>query len=74
MRADEGSVRELAAVLGIRYRRVSDEDFIHSNVISVLDSEGVLVHRQVGLGVDPEESAAAIRELLKSEPAPAAWD
>lgn len=74
MRADEGSVRELAAVLGIRYRRVSDEDFIHSNIISVLDSEGVLVHRQVGLGVDPEESAAAIRELLKSKPVPAAWD
>jgi protein SCO1/2 len=74
MRADEGSVREFAVVLGIRDRRVSDEDFIHSNVISALDPEGVLVHRQSGLGADPEESVAAIREFLKSEPAAAAWD
>ena len=64
LRSDEFAVRELAAVLGIRYRRVSETDFVHSNLLTVLDRDGVVVHRQVGLGVDPKASAAAIRELL----------
>lgn len=64
LRAGDGAVRELAAVLGIRYRQVSEKDFIHSNLLSIVDADGVIVHRQVGLGVDPEASAAAIREVL----------
>ena len=64
LRGPEGSVRELAAVLGVRYRRVSELDFLHSNLLSVLDPAGVVIHRQVGLGVDPTESATVIRGLL----------
>jgi len=72
LRAPESSVRELAAALGIRYRRVSAEDFLHSNLISVLDPDGVVVHRQVGLGVDPDATVSAIRTMLDegSQPAP----
>jgi protein SCO1/2 len=64
LRSDEGSVRELAAALGIRYRRISETDFLHSNLLSVLDPTGVVIHQQIGLGVDPVESAAVIRALL----------
>jgi len=38
LRAADRTVRELAAALGIRYRRVSKEEFIRSSVISVLDA------------------------------------
>lgn len=71
LRAEDDAVRELAAALGVRYRRVGERDFVHSNLISVLDPEGVVVHRQVGLGVDPERTVAAIRKLLEvSAPPP----
>ena len=67
LRAEEGAVRELAAALGIRFRRISDEDFVHSNLLSVLDTDGVVIHRQLGLGVDPKATVAVIREHLAAE-------
>jgi protein SCO1 len=50
---DDG-VLELAALLGVRYRRVSATDFEHSNVITLVDGTGRIVHRQVGLGAEPD--------------------
>lgn len=59
--SDDG-VLELAALLGVRYRRVSDTDFEHSNVITLLDEEGRIVYRQVGLGSEP---AALVKAATK---------
>lgn len=63
LRGPEEQVRELAAVFGVSYRRVSGTDFAHSNVISVLSRQGEIVHQQVGLGAEPDEAVRAIREL-----------
>lgn len=52
-------VRELAAVLGMRYRPTG-KDFAHSNLITVLDSGGVVRHRLVGLRQDPAPAVAAV--------------
>lgn len=41
-RADAGDVRALAAVLGVRYRKLPDESFNHSAVITLVDREGVI--------------------------------
>ncbi len=46
------SVREFANVLAVKYKQISPMDFSHSNIISVFDSQGELVHQQEGLGVD----------------------
>lgn len=46
----EDGVRELAALLGIRYRAEADGEFSHANTYLVLDAEGRIVHRQDGLG------------------------
>jgi protein SCO1/2 len=46
-------VLELAALLGVRYRRISATDFEHSNIITLLDADGRIVHRQAGLGAEP---------------------
>ena len=46
----DDTVRELAAVLGVRYTVLEDGEIAHSNRIAVLDQEGAPVHRQFGLG------------------------
>jgi protein SCO1/2 len=56
---------ELATVLGVRYRRVSDTDFMHSNVLTVLNAAGEIVYRQEGLG-DVSATMGALRTLQAS--------
>ncbi|MCZ7585378.1 MAG: hypothetical protein M5R36_19695 [Deltaproteobacteria bacterium] len=50
----EDAVRETAAVLGIRYRRLPDGSFNHSAVISLLDKDGMIVERADGLAAPLE--------------------
>ena len=47
---DAGAVREVAAVLGVRYQAQADGELAHTNAITVLDRAGAVVHQQVGLG------------------------
>ena len=56
----EESVRDLAAVLGVRYRKEEGGEFAHSAMIFVLDSGGVVRYRQVGLNADPSGLIAAM--------------
>jgi protein SCO1 len=51
--SDDGAIREMAAVLGMRYKKIDAMDFAHSNIITVLNRQGRIVHQQEGLGVDP---------------------
>jgi protein SCO1/2 len=62
--ADDGGVLELATLLGVRYRRISDTEFEHSNVITVVDASGRIVYRQEGLSGDQSQSVATLRSLL----------
>ena len=62
-----GPVRKLSAVLGIRYRQDKNGDFDHSNVITILDRAGVIVHQQVGLRQDPKDTIAKLALLAASE-------
>lgn len=43
LRASDGDVRELAAVLGFNYERTADGQFAHSNQITLLDPGGEIV-------------------------------
>jgi len=54
-------------VLGVKFRRMSDEDFAHSNVITVLGPDGEIRHRQEGLGADPKKTVAAIRAAARGD-------
>ena len=40
-------------------------DFSHSNIISVFNQEGELVHQKEGLGVNNGETVQAIIDLAK---------
>lgn len=64
LRGSEEITREFAAVLAVNYKRISPIDFTHSNIISVFDEDGVLVHQREGLGVDNGKTVTAIREEL----------
>ncbi len=64
IRGDSQQVQELAAVLGVKYRKVSATDFAHSNLITVLDADGVVVHQQEGLGVERSRSVDAAEKAL----------
>lgn len=46
LNGDQGDVLEIAALLGVKYKRISDTDFTHSNMISVLNKEGEIVHQR----------------------------
>lgn len=58
---DPGDIRELAVLLGVQYRQTAPGEWVHSNLITVLDRDGEVIHRQLGLGTDPSETLAAIR-------------
>jgi len=62
LRAPDDTVRDVAAVLGIRYRRLPGGGFNHSSVITLLDSSGVILTRVEGLG----QPTDAVRESLRA--------
>jgi protein SCO1 len=64
LHGDDGDILELAALLGIRYRRMANGEFVHSNLLTVLDRDGQIVHRQMGLGTDPAATLDVIRSIL----------
>ena len=60
LRGSEDDTREFAAVLAVNYKKISPMDFSHSNIISVFNQEGELVHQKEGLGVNNGETVQAI--------------
>ena len=60
--ASEDGVRDLAAVLGVKYRPDEAGQIAHSAMIFVIDRNGVVRHRQVGLGQDSRELVAALAQ------------
>lgn len=65
LQGTESSVREFANVLAMKYKQISPIDFSHSNIISVFNPEGELVHQQEGLGVNNKETVSEILKLVK---------
>lgn len=71
LRGGDDAVRELAALLGVKFKRESNGSFAHSNLITILSPEGEIVHRRAGLkGGLPEASAALLATARSTTPAP----
>lgn len=60
----KNAVRELAAVLGIRYKKNANGDFDHSNVITLIDAEGLIVEQQIGLNQEAKPLVDKAFKLL----------
>jgi len=63
LRGKPDDVRELAALLGVNYQRDTRGQFAHSNIITVLNSEGEIVYQQMGLSTDIGPTLAALEKL-----------
>ena len=62
--ADDDATLELAVVLGVRYKPLTEGDFAHSNLVFILDCNGTPTHRQEGLGNPPDDATKVIRKTL----------
>ncbi|MBF5045719.1 MULTISPECIES: SCO family protein [Myxococcaceae] len=65
VRTDEGKVQELAAVLGVRYRKLASGMINHSTVVTLLDRGGNPVARVDGLNQPLEDIVAATEAVAK---------
>ena len=57
-------VLELAALLGVKFKKDARGQFAHSNVLTVLNPGGEVVHQQVGLNQAPHETVKQLHRLL----------
>ena len=58
----EADARELAVALGISYKDIGNGDFSHSNVISLLDRNGVVIAKIENLNDSPTALVEAIKK------------
>lgn len=61
---DDKAVRELAAALGVRYRRDASGGFDHSAIITILDADGTIVAQQPDAQVNTKEMVKKITALV----------
>jgi len=62
-RGDESTSRKIAAALNIQYRRLSDGEFNHSTIITLLDREGRIASRTGKLGTVDTALVKAVHEV-----------
>ena len=64
-RTDAGTVRRVAAMLGVRYRALADGEFNHTSALVLLDAQGRVVARTERLGPIPDPAfLAAVKSTL----------
>ena len=65
---------ELAALLGVKFKREATGQFAHSNRIAVLNEQGEIIHQVVGLNQDIHDAVkritSAARETTRAHAAP----
>lgn len=61
----ETSARKLAAIIGVSYKKEGDADYSHSNIVTLLDQNGVIVEQIKDLSKDTKKMTGEIKKLLK---------
>ncbi len=64
LRGVQDDVLELAALLGVKFRKDSRGQFAHSNVITVLNAKGEIVLQETGLNHDPGPIVVAVQKAF----------
>ena len=58
-------VREVAGVLGVRYRQLADGEFNHTSALVLVDADGRILARTEQMGSKPDpQFVAAVRRVL----------
>lgn len=63
--SDANAVAELAAALGVRYKRLASGDFIHSNVIYLLNSKGEVLAQKEGIKTPAADFVRQVKAALE---------
>ena len=63
LHGEPDDVLELAALLGLKFKEDANGQFAHSNAITILNARGEIVHQQIGLNQDIQESVRILRQL-----------
>lgn len=69
LRGAPDDVLELAALLGVKYKKDARGQFAHSNLITVLNAQGEIVFQQTGLNRNPSAAVAALQQSSGSRAA-----
>jgi protein SCO1/2 len=64
-RTDAGSVRKIAATLGIQYRLLADGEYNHTTVLVLLDADGRVVGKTKKIGMVDPDFVKLIRQTLQ---------
>ena len=65
LHGSEEAVRTLSVLLNVQFEKDAEGNFSHSNLISVLDKNGMLAFQKEGLEADHKETIEKIETLLK---------
>jgi protein SCO1/2 len=63
LHGEPDDVLELAALLGLQFKEDANGQFAHSNMITILNAQGEIVHQQIGLNQDIQETVRLLRKL-----------
>jgi protein SCO1 len=66
LRGAPEDVLELAASLNVKFKKDAQGQFLHSNVITLLNAEGEVVWQQVGLTANKDEMVRRVSELVRN--------
>lgn len=64
-RTDAASVRKIAAVLGIQYRKLPDGSYNHSSIVTLLTPDGEIAVQSSELGKADPELLAALTKITR---------
>jgi len=62
---DPAAVRELAMVLGVKYQRLGEGQYAHSNLITVLNDRGEIAYQRIGLEGDVRAAVDAVTQAAR---------
>jgi protein SCO1/2 len=65
LRGEEANVQALAMLLGVKFKQDARGQFSHSNLFTVLNTEGEIAHQRAGLGGDVSEAARVLAIAAK---------
>lgn len=65
LRGGPDDVLELAALLNVKFKKDAQGQFLHSNVITLLNAEGEILCQQTGLNADKGEIVGRVSELAR---------
>lgn len=54
-------IDDIAALIGFRYKKENDGSFSHSNIITILNKDGEIIHQQVGLNQDITKTVEIVK-------------